>query len=245
VTDIPLVSAELLALAGKGGPPPKLYTGSAEGVTSEDGATSVRVKTAADVFDEETDSEDLNPPVEAITLIRPVSAGEEVLVLQDVASGAAYVVPYASGLIGVASIPGGEPDVAVVSTSPVSITDLEAEAEILWPDHLIEIQVNAYISSGGAANTLIGRVMREDEDGVSVEVGRFLRSNQVGNNQTIQVGVPVHDVAPEPGVYSYRPSIEAAVTGWSIILSPGSTPETAASLTVYDKGALPTTAARV
>lgn len=241
-TSEPQVAAETLALV----PPAQsgFVTGEAQGITDEDGYTSVLLDGPPDlVDDDDTDESTTNTAMPMQTLVRGLARGERCVVLTT-AAGAAYALPFANGLIGAASIPGGETDIAVVSTDAEPIALLEVEAEVLWPGHLVTIEINAYIQSGAAGNVLIGRIERTDADGTVVEVGRFLRASQVANNETMQVGIPVDDVDPAPGVYTYTPTIQAGTTGWSIILDPSTTPETAASMKVIDHGPLPTGATR-
>ncbi len=225
---------------------PVYNVGTVTSGTDEDGDCQVLVDGPIDISDDDT--EDVgNEPVTARCWATPVSQGTRVRVCTN-PDGTTDVVGAGGGqpcLIGIATIPGGETDVAVVSTAQVAISDLEASAEVLHPGHAVQVTVNVHLSSGAASNTLVGRVIRRDDEGNLTEVGRFLRSSAMGNNETIQAGVPVTDWDPEPGVYTYYPTVQASATGWSVILDPATTPDTAASLTVTDLGPLPPGAARV
>lgn len=228
--------------ARNAGTPLVLFVGTAESNTDEDGTVQVTV----DAPESEGASDEDTPtdlPITARCWGRYVAQGERVHGLFS--AGTAYVVGSGGDggegqpdTIGAASI---EPttDIAIASTAQVQISGLEAECSVLHPNHLVEINVNVHLQSGAAANLLTGRVIRIDSEGDEVEVGRWLRNSALANNQTVQGGVPVFDFAPDPGDYIYVPSVQASVTGWSLILSPATSPLTVASCVVTDRGPLP------
>jgi hypothetical protein len=227
------------------GTAPKFWVGDALTGTDEDGQVIVLVDGPdPTTTDDELTTDDANQPIIARCWGNSVATGERVN-LVSLPDGSTWVVGSTAGqprCIGASAIPGGATDIAIVSTSAVPITDLETEAQVLHPGHLIGIDVNVYLESGAATNLLIGRVRRQDEDGNTEEVGRFLRSNQMGANETIQAGPRVYDWDPEPENYIYFPTVQASDTGWSIILDPSTTPLIAASLVVTDLGPLPASA---
>jgi hypothetical protein len=236
------VAAITVDQASRSGRWPLYGTGTAQGYTDEEGEVDVLLDGPPSTSPDEDDtSADANQPVKASVICGSVALGEKVRTVYT-PDGSVFVVGSMGGqpkVIGAALIEGGNTDIAVVSTTPEAITDLRAEVTIQHPGHLIRIDTNIFLQSGGASNILTGRVRREDETGATVEVGRFLRSSAMGLNQTIMAGVPCFDYAPDPGAYVYWPSVAADVGGWSIILDPASTPLVAAALVVTDCGALP------
>jgi hypothetical protein len=226
---------------------PKFWVGDALTGTDEDGQVMVLVDGPdPTTTDDELTTDDANQPIIARCWGNSVATGERVN-LVSLPDGSTWVVGSTAGqprCIGVSVIAGGAADVPVFSTAATPITDLETEAQVLHPDHLIGIDVNVYLESAADTNILVGRVRRQDEDGNTVEVARFLRSNQLSNNQTLVAGVRVYDYAPEPENYIYFPTVQAQTTGWALILDPATTPETAASLVVTDLGPLPPSATR-
>lgn len=221
--------------------------GTAQGVTDEEGVTLVLVDgPAGAVAEEDVSDDDANVPVECQTIGQPVANGQRVWVA-SLPNGATVVLGSPGGqpgLLGHASIAGGVANQTFVSTSAKTLVGLEAEVEVLWPDHEISVDVSAQFQSNGANNVLTGRIMRTDEEGNTVEVGRFLRSSAMASGETIQAGVTVKDYAPEPGVYVYYATCQATVTGFRLITNPGTTPLTAAAMDVLDLGALPTSTLR-
>ncbi len=227
------------------GLPPRFSVGDAVTGTDEDGQVQVLVDGPdSSSTDEDTTDGDANQPIIARCWGNSVAQGERVNVV-TLPDGSSWVVGSTAGqprCIGASAIPGGATDVTIVSTAATAISDLDTDAGVKHPSHLVGVDVNVFLQSNGANNTLVGRVRRIDEDGTSSEVGRFLRSTDMANNQTIEAGVRVYDWAPEPGQYTYRATVQAAVTGWTMILSPNTTPEVAASLVVSDLGPLPDSA---
>jgi hypothetical protein len=242
-------AAQIIGEAAKGtGVAPRFSVGDALTGTDEDGQVLVLVDGPDQaITDEDVTDEDANQPIIARCWGNSVATGERVN-LVSLPDGSTWVVGSTAGqprCIGASSIPGGTADIPVFSTSPERITDLDCDAQVLHPGHQIAIDVNIQLESAANANTMVGRVRREDEDGNNVEVGRFLRSNQLSVNQHFQVGPRVIDWDPEPEFYTYFVTVEASTTGWALILNPSSTPETAASVTVTDLGPLPASAHRV
>jgi hypothetical protein len=221
---------------------PSLLTGTATSNTDEDGTVQVEID-GPDTVTASTEDDPTNEPIYARCVAGYVAQDERVHVLFS--GGTAYVIGSGGDggegqprTIGAASI---EPqtDVAILGTAQTMVPLLAAESTILHPGHLIEICVNMHLQSGAASNTITGRVIRTDADGVDVEVARFCRESALANNQTIQVGVPVFDFAPEPGTYSYTPSLQASSTGLTIVLDPATSPLVVASCIVKDQGPLP------
>lgn len=236
-------AAEILHQAKRQlGVAPQWRTAQAASYTDADGDVEV-ILDGLDTSSGADDDEDLgaNTACFARVLCGPVAMDERVATVTT-PDGGLYVVGSMGGqprCVGLAAIAGGAADVAVASTLPIGIDDLRAEYTVAQPNHLFRFDTSIYLQSGGAANTLIGRIRREDPDATTVEVGRFLRSTGLANNETVMAGVSVFDVAPDTGVYTAWPSVQASVTGWSIILNPSTTPLWAASLAVMDCGPLP------
>lgn len=226
---------------------PQWWTGTAQSVTDEDGLVEVLVDGPDAVVDEEdTSTDDPNQPVLVGCPGIQVAPEQRVLGV-TLPNGSAWVMGSPQGqpfLLGTASIAGGTADQSFTSVAQQTLVGMTVEVEILHPDHLIGIDVNAQIVSGGAANALTGRVIRTDEDGAAVEIGRFLRNSAMASGQDVQVGPRVIDYDVEPGTYSYSCTVQATVTGFTFRTTPGTTPQTAASTTVCDLGPKPTSTFR-
>jgi hypothetical protein len=247
VTDSGFHAAEIINAGTQvTGVAPKFSTGEVQAGTDEDGVAVVLVDGPESIVGEEDITEDdPNQPVLARCWGNSVATGERVNVV-TLPDGSTWVAGSTAGqprCIGVTTIPGGAADVPVFATTEERISDLDTEAQILYDGHAIAVDVNVHLESLAATNTLIGRVRREDEEGNFADVGRFLRSNQMGANETIQCGPRVMDWSPEPGVYQYFVTVEASDVGWAVILN--ITANTAASVTITDLGPLPTSATRV
>lgn len=238
-----LTAGETNAQAARNaGQPVSLATGTAVSNTNEDGTVQVLVDGPVGAGTDDPDAPNADAVI-ARCVAGYVAQDERVVLL--VSGGTVYVVGSGGDgsegqprTLGAASI-APTSNIPVGVTSAVPITALTADAQVLHPGHLIEVNVNVHLTSNGANNTLTGRVIRQDSEGVNVEVGRFLRSSQMGNGETIQAGPTVFDFAPEPGPYVYFPTVQASVGGWTLILSPATSPLVVASLVVADLGPLP------
>lgn len=228
--------------------PPRWCSGTVVSGTDPGGYCEVIIDSALTVVASEAEADtdpidplDPNPSVEAKCLTGAVAVDERVMTVST-ADGAVYVVGSQGGqprVVGAAFIAGGVSDIAVASTSATELSALRCEAYLPHPNHLIRVEVSVHLQSGAASNTLIGRVRREDPDAVNVEVGRFLRSSAMGNNETIHAYGAAYDVAPDPGEYEFFPTLQASDTGFTVVTDPSTTPAVAAALVVTDLGALP------
>jgi hypothetical protein len=247
MTDIPPLTAAETVRQGlrQSGIAAAYMTGVTVSNTAEDGTVQVLVDRPETAAVTDPDLVTANVPQVARCWGRYVAQDERVRL--EFVGGTLSVVGSGGGdgsmgqpdILGAASI-APTTDVPVASTVATAIPLLDCEGcQVLHPNHLIRVEINIHLQSEAAANTLTGRVIRTDDEGIDTEVGRFLRSNQMGNNETIQAGVPVRDFAPEPGTYTYSFTVQAAVTGFSIILDPATSPLWAATASVEDRGPLP------